>query len=253
MKINIKMKTSTSLIALSTLLLSTAALSAPPVSVSFSNNETLTVKLSSVDINRLVVKNDKITSVVCPAAFCTLPMGDGAPMQLDPSGAALISLNVEEPFTFYVSTKKGRNFGVFATPLRIPAVTTEFIASDRDTSLAKGFETSAPYQEMLVGMMQSMMRFDETRTPPEGFVFTEITPDKERVVLPLDILPRRVFSGDTFSGLMYDVKNNSLEPVTLTNTQFYVRGLRALSFDEKTLQAGESTRMYQIVSAEFNL
>ncbi len=234
-------------------ILSNSALAAPASQIGFSNNETLTVKLSSVDINRLIVKDDKITSVVCPTAFCTLPMGngvDGAPIPLDPSGAALISLNVEEPFTFYVSTQKGKNFGVFATPLRIPAITTEFISTDRDTTLAKKFETSAPYQNMLVKLMKNMMRFDEEQTPPEGFIVTHIT-EKEREPVPLDVIPKRLFSGNTFSGLIYEVKNNTNNTITLTNTRFYVRGLRALSLDKKTLLPNESTRMYQIVSGEF--
>ncbi|MGR6831148.1 type-F conjugative transfer system secretin TraK [Aliivibrio wodanis] len=234
-------------------LLSSSVLAAPASQLGFSNNETLTVKLSSVDINRLIVANDKITSVVCPTAFCTLPMGngaDGVPIPLDPSGAALISLNVEEPFTFYVSTQKGKNFGVFATPLRIPAITTEFISTDRDTTLAAKFETNAPYQDMLVQLMQSMMRFDELNLPPEGFILTNIE-EKEREPVPLDVIPKRLFSGDTFSGLMYEVKNNTTKSITLTNTRFYVRGLRALSLDKKTLAPNESTRMYQIVSGEF--
>lgn len=237
------------------LILSTSAMAAQPSIMSFSNNETLTTKLSSVDINRLVVRDDKITNVVCPSGFCTLPMGSGdqgSAIPLDKSGAALISLNVEEPFTFYISTLKGKNFGVFVTPLRIPAITTEFVSSERDTGEAFKFEASSPYQEMLVDLMKSMMRFNDTQTPPEGYVYTKIA-EKKRKPAVLDVIPRRVFSGHLFSGLVYEVKNNGSSEVTLNNTRFYVNGLRALSVDKKVLRAGESTLMYQIVSGEWML
>lgn len=232
---------------------SSAFAAQPPSMLDFSNNETLTVKLSSVDINRLVVRDDKITNVVCPSGFCTLPMGQGAAgsaIPLDKSGAALIALNVEEPFTFYVSTLKGKNFGVFVTPLRIPAVTTEFVSSERDTSAAFTFEASSPYQEMLVEVMKSMMRFQDTQTVPEGFVYTKIE-EKKRKPAELDVIPRHVFSGHLFSGLIYEVKNNAPSDIKLNNTRFYVNGLRALSLDKKVLRAGESTLMYQIVSGEW--
>ncbi|WP_440589959.1 hypothetical protein [Photobacterium damselae] len=58
-----------------------------------------------MDINRLVVQDDKITSVTCPTGFCTLPISEeGA--GVDPQGAALITIDVLEPFTLYVTTQK---------------------------------------------------------------------------------------------------------------------------------------------------
>ncbi|WP_439899211.1 TraK domain-containing protein [Photobacterium leiognathi] len=46
----------------------------PPTTVPFADNETVSLTLSSLDINRLVVRGDRITSVTCPTGFCTLPM-----------------------------------------------------------------------------------------------------------------------------------------------------------------------------------
>ena len=227
-------------------------LAATPASdVHFKQNETVVLTLSNVDINRLMVKDDKITSLSCPSAFCTLPMqeGTGAPI-VDTSGAMLVTINVKEPFTFYISTLKGKNFGVFVSPLAIPAKTTQFVSQDRDTEQAKAFETSAPYAELLISLMRHAMLFDDTGEVPDGYTYTDIT-HNEKKPMPLEVIPKQLFSGDTFSLLRYEVKNNTQTTKTLTNTQFYVRGLRALSFDNKVLAPGQSTAMYQIVSGEW--
>ncbi|MDP2534112.1 type-F conjugative transfer system secretin TraK [Photobacterium damselae subsp. piscicida] len=107
-------------LGLCALIFAPTVLATAPNTVLFSDNETVSVNLSSLDINRLVVKDDKITSVTCPTGFCTMPAnpvdesGTGAPV--DPQGAGLISLNVLEPFTLYITTEKGRSFGCLSAP-----------------------------------------------------------------------------------------------------------------------------------------
>lgn len=230
---------------------SVAFAATPPSIVNFKQNETVVLTLSRVDINRLIVKDDKITSLSCPAAFCTIPTKEGeATPIVDASGAMLVGINVNEPFTFYINTLKGKSFGVFVTPLAIPAKTTQFVSQDRDTEEAKAFETSAPYAEVLISLMRYAMLFDDTGEVPDGYTYTDIT-HNEKKPMPLEVIPKQLFSGDTFSLLRYEVKNNTQATTTLTNTQFYVRGLRALSFDKKTLAPGQSTTMYQIVSGEW--
>ena len=86
--------------ALSLLLLSQGAMATatPPTTMTFLDNDTVPLTLSSLDINRLVVKGDRISSVTCPTGFCTLPMSggeDGAvAAPTDPQGASLIALDV---------------------------------------------------------------------------------------------------------------------------------------------------------------
>ncbi|MCL1132649.1 type-F conjugative transfer system secretin TraK, partial [Shewanella sairae] len=179
----------------------------PPVKIKFADNETVTAKLSSVDINRIAVKDDKITSVTCPTGFCTLPMSGEASSLADPSGAALVALNVMEPFTFYVTTQKGRSFGVFVTPLRIPAGTTQFISKVRDTKVAAEFEKKSPYQQMIADLMRHMMRFDSAKEVPTGFVVSNIKYKPQR--LDIEVVPMRKFDGDNISGLTLKIKNNT--------------------------------------------
>lgn len=205
----------------------------PPINIKFADNETVTAKLSSVDINRIVVKNDKITSVTCPTGFCTLPMGGEASTLADPSGAALVALNVMEPFTFYVTTQKGRSFGVFVTPLRIPAGTTQFISKVRDTKVAAKFEKKSPYQQMIADLMRHMMRFDSAKEVPTGFVVSHIKYTPQHI--DIEVVPMRKFSGDSISGLTLKIKNNTHVDRLIQAASFYQPGIAAISIENGTL------------------
>ncbi|SUJ06909.1 TraK domain-containing protein [Shewanella morhuae] len=103
--------------------MSVLAANTPPKHYGFNDSETVPIELSSVDINRLVVEGDKITSIDCPEGFCVV-----TGTKSDKSGAARVNLNLAMPFTAYVSTEKGRHFGLFISPKAIPAVTSIFTA-----------------------------------------------------------------------------------------------------------------------------
>lgn len=244
---------SQTLLGAGALFIAHAVVAAPPVTVPFSNNETLDVKLSSVDINRLVVKDDKITSVTCPTGFCTLPMSDSASQGADPSGAALVALNVQEPFTFYVSTQKGQSFGVFVKPLAIPAVTTQFISmtttSHTQREEAAKFEKQSPYEAMLVTLMKSMMNWRHTQALPNRFIATPLTVVKEKkptVIDGLTLTPTVNIRGDALSGVIYRVKNNSDKRVTVKPTNFYAPNVVAVSLSASSIPPYSTIELYQI-------
>ena len=243
------------LMALCLSLVSHAVHAAPPVIVPFANNDTVDVNLSFLDINRLVVKDDNITSVTCPTGFCTLPIGgddEQAAPPIDPQGAMLVTLNVQEPFTLYVTTQKGRSFGAFVKPLAIPAVTTQFISTQRDAaqhSAAAAFEKNSPYEAMLVSLMKSMMLYPTTQSVPDGFVATALTPVKVKP-LPLHpsltLVPMTQIQGDTLTGVIYRIKNNTANRVTMKPTDFYTRAVRAVSLSATSIPPQGNVYLYQI-------
>ncbi|MCV5333125.1 type-F conjugative transfer system secretin TraK, partial [Escherichia coli] len=63
----------------------------------FADGDTIPVSLSSVNINRLVVEDDKILNITCPHGFCTT---NG--IQKDKTGSVSLKLNVALPFTAHV-------------------------------------------------------------------------------------------------------------------------------------------------------
>ncbi|GBL02521.1 type-F conjugative transfer system secretin TraK [Vibrio harveyi] len=116
-----------SLLALLTFLIAPFAMAqnAAKVSYEFAEGDTIPLALSSININRLVVKNDRILSIVCPKGFCT-----STGNQKDASGSIALKINIALPFTAHITTEKGRLFALFITPKATPALVTEFVWSE---------------------------------------------------------------------------------------------------------------------------
>ncbi|WP_305810549.1 type-F conjugative transfer system secretin TraK [Photobacterium leiognathi] len=222
----------------------------PPTTVPFADNETVSLTLSSLDINRLVVRGDRITSVTCPTGFCTLPMSgeEGAiAAPTDPQGASLIALEVQEPFTLYITTEKGHSFGAFVRPLAVPAVTTVFVPLARDTQQAAQFEKSSPYEEVIASLIRHMI----SETVPQGYQITPVTMSGKRkqadsTPQEVTLTPTLTYQGEVLTGTVYTVTNNTANTVTLHPTAFYQQGVKALSFSSPTLRPHSSLVMYQV-------
>ncbi|MGR5116272.1 type-F conjugative transfer system secretin TraK [Photobacterium damselae] len=233
-------------LGLCALIFAPTVLATAPNTVLFSDNETVSVNLSSLDINRLVVKDDKITSVTCPTGFCTMPAnpvgesGMGAP--IDPQGAGLISLNVLEPFTLYITTEKGRGFGVFVRPLAVPAITTVFLSTERDTQKAQEFEKQSPYDQTLASLISHMIK----ETIPEGFAFQKITAKKPIEQAKLLLTPTASYQGEHLTGITYKISNKTAQYIKVEPTSFYGADVKAVSFSSMSIPPHGSIYMYQI-------
>ncbi len=234
-------------VGLLALSLSASVLAAPPTTLTFNDNETLAVTLSSLDINRLVVKDDKITSIVCPTGFCTMPAlaqgsdGEGAP--IDPQGAGLLSLNVQEPFTLYITTEKGHSFGAFIRPLAVPAVTTVFLSTEPNTKQAEVFEKTSPYTDTLASLIKAMIN----NRPPEGYLRQELTVKKATIDGDLRLTPLVSYQGAHLLGVMYRVSNQTSKTLDITAEMFAKPNVKALSISTQRLAPHSSLYLYQVL------
>ncbi|MFB9214240.1 type-F conjugative transfer system secretin TraK [Vibrio sinaloensis] len=218
------------------------AKNAGKVSYSFSDGDTIPLSLSSININRLVVKNDRILSIVCPKGFCT-----SAGNQKDASGSITLKINIQLPFTAHLTTEKGRLFALFITPKATPALVTEFSWTDAYKEQESVIERSADYPAAMIALTKAMMRHVHDGTPISGFkrhvVDQKTLPKDEN---KLAIIPKTVFVGKSYSGIIYHVKNQGTEDVSLTTAQFYSYSARAAALDSYSLKPGQSTTLYLI-------
>lgn len=211
----------------------------------FAQNDTIVLPLSSVNANRLVVKGDKIINVHCPQSFC-LATGN----QRDQSGSISLKINIALPFTAHVVTEKGSNFSLFVNPKAVPAVVTEFIPNHLDSEQSV-FKKDMEYPLALGAFTKQMIEWQRYKTPIPGFNLHPIDPK----TLPKDntslaVIPQTLFSGRPFSGIIYQVKNQSNEAVTLSEAQFYSYSSRSASLDDYHLAPGESTHLYIITGGQ---
>ncbi len=212
----------------------------------FAQNDTIVLPLSSVNANRLVVKGDKIINVHCPQGFC-VATGN----KRDQSGSISLKINIALPFTAHVVTEKGRNFSLFVNPKAVPAAVTEFIPnyleSEQDV-----FKKDMEYPLALGAFTKQMIEWQRNRSPVSGFNLHPIDPKTlPKDTTPLAVVPQTLFAGRPFSGIIYQVKNQSNEPMTLTEAQFYSYSSRSASLETYHLKPGESTHLYIITGGQW--
>lgn len=242
----------------------------PPTHYTFNDSETVPVELSSVDINRLIVANDKITSVDCPQGFCVITGAKG-----DNSGAAKVNLNLAVPFTAYVSTQKGRHFGLFITPKAKPAVTSIFTPEHYREEQPSVFDKQTPYTTKMTEFITQMMRYHATGKPVDGYRVqvvntvkaavdseprsTEFSIDdamftrlNEQIPKPAGLTtePAIVFTGKHFNGIIYRVTNHDAQTASLTTAQFYSPTTRAAALSTYELAPQQTSHLFVVSGGE---
>ena len=222
-----------------------------PNTYNFEDNDTIPIILSSLNLNRLVVKNDKITALDCPVSFCTSKANKN-----DTSGSITLRLNISLPFTAQISTKNGRNFTLFITPRAIPSVVSEFIGFSNTRNEEKIFQRNSSYPSALTSFTKKMMLWTKYKTNIDGFSLHIIDPKtipKEIAYSELSVVPQTVFAGESYSGIIYKVTNRKSTPVKLSNAQFYGKRSRSASIANVDLDAGQSTFLYIITGGGANV
>ncbi len=208
----------------------------------FNDGDTIPIRLSSLNINRLMVKGDHIINLVCPDGFCT---ATGNPQ--DKTGSISMKINLAIPFTAHVLTQKGRVFALFITPKKTPAIVTEFVPSQRYLDEPSVFERHFDYPSAIAAFTKSMMLWQRDRTPISGFSVHPVDPNTlPKDTSPMPVIPQTVFVGKDYSGIIYLVKNASDQPITLTTAQFYSYAARSASLDEVELKPAAQTHLYVV-------
>lgn len=235
------------------------------------NNDTVQVYLSSVDINRLTIKDDEISNIQCPTNFCTIDKKSNS------SNGALIALNQGlEPFSLFVDTVNDRHFGLLVVPISQPAKTLIFEIEENKTEKIVKDMKAMPYQTRLTKLMKSAILAHENSTSLIGYSKHVVTEEKNNKTQcprsrqdspycnllknsevlknkPTDqmlIIPKVVYHNDVDNIIVYTVKNLSSKEQKIRPNQFYVTGLQTLSYipNIKYLQPNQSVTMYQIVN-----
>ena len=255
---------------------SAVAKNTPPAQYHFNDSDMVPVVLSSVDINRLVVKGDKITSIHCPEGFCVV-----TGTKSDSSAAALLSLNLAVPFTAYISTAKGRQFGLFISAKAKPGVTSIFTSEHYSREQPSTFDKGSPYTTMMSEFTAQMMRYLATGQLIDGYQVNIIDNTKENVTKALSrhshkgLGPRKfntraastsgpseltptglttepaiVFTGKHFNGIIYRLTNHSPQVMTLTTAQFYSPTVRAAALSTPTLNSQQVGHLFVVSGGE---
>jgi conjugal transfer pilus assembly protein TraK len=208
-------------------------------SISFAENDQLTLMLSTVDANRLFVDGDRINAVNAPVGYIAAKNDD--------SGSVYLNVQVKQPFTVFITTALGRHFSVLVIPKAVIGKTYE-LKPTGPTVAATMWEKNTGYEKILSDLIKGM----ETRQPPEGYGFQAM--DKTKLTAKdfygvADLLLIEIYPGSQLIGHVYVIQNKTKKPLTLSENMFYERGVRAVALSQQTVAPGQSSMVYQVRSS----
>ena len=223
-----------------------------PVTISIKDDHQAEVRLSNVDINRLFVKGEKITSIQAPSGKMTA--------HNDTSGSVYLDVNGTIPFTAFVSTDTGRHFSLLIVPksepgqtIRLLAATPEHFHYTPHSLRARHYEQASPYETTLIKLLKTTML---GKIPP-GYTNINIhafhaIPCMQ--IKPLDLdhhIQQEVttgYLGGAFAVRILNIKNNARHTIALHEADFASTGVRAISMEDDHIEPHAKLRIYEVVS-----
>src|SRR3990167_2295355 len=229
--------------------------------IDINNNAQINIALSSEDINRIFVKNQKITSINAPSGLLT---GHN-----DSSGSIYANINGDTPFTAFISTNLGMHFSLLIMPKSEPGQTIEFKSNQiqpksnviikktvivNHSMPAQTYEQSESYEKTVVNLIKQVML---QKTPPG---YTNISPkafsqigiftvsDNVAQNSGLTQSVKAGFLGGQLAVRVLKVVNNTSNPVQLIANEFYNPGVRAVAISQEYLPKGGKTYVFEVVS-----
>ena len=205
------------------------------------DNETVTAKISSLDITRIIVQGDRIRSLKgIRGAYTRENDENNGEVYLQPT-----SLYQNSAFTVLVETEKGRHFTLLLTPISVPGGTLMLIPKGVGREEAARFEQSSDYQTTLSHLVRAM----STGAMPEGYRVKEV--DNKTLYHFGNLATLRLktlYQGLHFQGQIYELTNTQSFPIRLDEKQFFKQGTRAISLETIEVAPHGKIRLIRVVN-----
>ena len=216
--------------------MSTAAI--PQTVLPFHNNSTLSIPLSNVDINKIIVLHDKITAIHGPAHCFKVSNGK--------SGAIYLSLSGNAPFTLFLGTQWGQQVSLWIIPKKIIGKTV-LLKSHSSDSRVRRWEKIDNYQELLISLMKGLMR----KKLPTGYGIASVVHQSSFLWHhTISIKPLFSYVGNHLSGITYRIVNKGEHSVHLNPQAFYTQGVAAVALSQQKLSSKQRALLSIIINGE---
>lgn len=205
------------------------------------DNETVSIKISSVDVTRIFVQNDRIKSVKgIKGAYTRENDEKNGEIYLQPT-----TLFQHRSFTVLIDTEQGRHFTLLLNPTASPSETLMLVPKGVGRLRAARFEQAASYELTINHLIRHMKH----HTMPEGYAVYEVGRSpvfyrEKHIRLCL----KAIYQGLHLRGEVYTVTNLNKTPLYLDEKTFYKRGTRAISLDTVVIAPKATVYLYRVLS-----
>lgn len=184
-------------------------------------------------LNRIAVDNDRIASV----------KGTNGQFELDKDvelGQVFLKpLASDEPIHAFITTEKGHTYHLGLTTHDLGA---ESIVLTPIGDVSAKWQQSSSYESLLKEIIKAM----HAQSALEGFVI-ENAKTKLSNIKSAKVVQLQSYLGQSLLGQILEVSNtSSTESLHLTESEFYLPGVRAVAIVDKNLAPKGKTRLYWI-------
>ena len=151
-----------------------------------------------------------------------------------------------EPIHIFITTEKEKTLSLLLNPTNIQAESVRLVVEGTAPSKPDAWEKTSDYESVVTKIIKSM----HNKSPLEGFTESPAKASKLKrkpkgqLIKKLDT----VYQGEKLSGEIWFVENQTGKMMTLSESDFYENGVRAVAILYKDLPNTTSTTVYRVVS-----
>ncbi|QKJ89309.1 conjugal transfer pilus assembly protein TraK (plasmid) [Paramixta manurensis] len=213
-----------------------------PAGTTFENNAHLKAQMSNTSPNKVIIDGELITGVTGP---------DGAYTKDNTAdGALLITPLTGQDFTIFLETDGGVSVSIDVSPKPGNGRTLHLVPADvplKPNPDAKLWEESQPFQKTLVSVARTVVNGDV----PDSYVDLKATRGPAyNPPAGLLLTPERQLAGSHLRVMRYRMRNAGYITRSLSEKQFWQKGVRAVMLSTRTLYANGEGYVWVIFSAD---
>jgi len=213
-----------------------------PAGTPFENDAHLKAQLSNTSPNKIVIDGELITRVTGPENAFTQENTEGVALLVTPVSS--------ERFTLFLETASGIGASIDVTPKAGDGRTLRLIPASgpvKPNPDAKAWEESQPWEKTLVSVARTVV----SGGVPESY--TELPASRAPAYTPsvaLTLTAERQLAGSHLRVVRYRMKNNGYITQSLSEKQFWQKGVRAVMLSTRSLFASGEGYVWVIFSTD---
>jgi conjugal transfer pilus assembly protein TraK len=205
------------------------------------DNESVSAKISSLDVTRILIQGDRIRSFKgISGAYTRENDKNNGEVYIQPT-----ALYQTTPFTVLVETEQGRHFTLLLTPMGVPGGTLMLVPKGVGKQQASRFEQASDYELTISHLIRAM----STDMVPEGYTVNQV--DSKKVYAIGNIAKLRlktVYQGLNFQGQIFELTNTQSVSITLDEREFFKPGTRAISLESISVAPYGKIKVMRVVN-----
>lgn len=205
------------------------------------NNETISAKVSSTDVTRILVQGDRIQSVKgVKGAYTRENDNINGEIYIQPT-----ALYQNRAFTVLINTELGRHFTLLLNPMSVPSDTLMLVPRGVTENLATKYENASPYEMTIAHLIKDM----RAGMSPDGYAVRNINHKQQYLYGNIAYLKMKaIYQGMNLRGEVWEVTNKTSNRIALSEKDFYKVGVRAISIENIEVQPKGVTYLYRVVN-----